>query len=302
MPNKKFLSKTCPSCKNALNVSPKRKGKSLTCSKCGAVLQCHKSTGQLTLESEAAGLAKPLGFMRKHRTAMIVVACGLVLVSPVLLGMLLPFVNVAFEKSHRSACSENLRVIHQALGKYHEENGHWPPAYTVDEQGKPLHSWRSLILPFLGQQALFDQIDFSKPWDHPANRAAAETVVSVYQCEATSVGPMQTTYVAIVDPRGIMTGSTPTQKRDVLDGLASTILLVEADSGNAVHWMSPQDVDFQAFMNKGTDRSLGGHQGGSHELMADGAVLFITDSIDPGLHETLLTKQARDFPEAFLLP
>ena len=35
---------------------------------------------------------------------------------------------------------------------------------------------------------------------------------------------------------------------------------------------------------------------------AVGVVLFVSDSIDPGLHEALFTKQGRNFPQAFLLP
>ena len=50
-----------------------------------------------------------------------------------------------------------------------------PPAYTVDANGRPLHSWRTLILPYLEQESLYQTIDLSKPWNDPANARAVET-------------------------------------------------------------------------------------------------------------------------------
>ena len=47
-----------------------------------------------------------------------------------------------------------------------------PPAYTVDADGRPLHSWRTLILPYLEQEPLYQTIDLSKPWNDPANAKA----------------------------------------------------------------------------------------------------------------------------------
>ena len=36
-----------------------------------------------------------------------------------------------------------------ALHNYHDEHGSFPPAYVSDESGRPLYSWRVLILPYL---------------------------------------------------------------------------------------------------------------------------------------------------------
>ena len=72
-------------------------------------------------------------------------------------------------------CANNLKQIALALRNYESVYHALPPAYTVDAEGKPLHSWRTLILPYLEQQALYDKIDLSKPWDDPANKEAYET-------------------------------------------------------------------------------------------------------------------------------
>ena len=60
-------------------------------------------------------------------------------------------------------------LINETAESYHLTGIHVPPAYFADESGKPLHSWRVLILPFLDEGALYKQYDFSEPWDGPNN-------------------------------------------------------------------------------------------------------------------------------------
>ena len=69
----------------------------------------------------------------------------------------------------------NLKQIALALLNYEQAHHALPPAYTVDAQGRPLHSWRTLILPYLDQESLYQTIDLSKPWNDPANAKALET-------------------------------------------------------------------------------------------------------------------------------
>src|SRR5215831_16651108 len=104
------------------------------------------------------------------------------------------------ESARRMQCYNNLRNIVIALHSYESTYGCLPPAYTVDANGKPLHSWRTLILPFIDQQPLYNQIDFSKPWDDPANRTASETRLKLYECPSSTAGKGHTTYLAVVAP------------------------------------------------------------------------------------------------------
>jgi len=208
----------------------------------------------------------------------------------ILLGLLLPAVQSAREAARRMSCSNNIKQIGFAMHNYHSTYDSLPPAYTVDENGRPLHSWRTLLLPFLEQRALYEQIDLSKPWDDPVNLSIAQTVVPTYQCPSTVNDPSYTTYLAIVDPNGVMTGPIPTRFHDITDGLSNTIMVTEADSDLAVPWMSPQDIDLQAFLDSGTVRNQGGHLGGAHSLFSDGAIKFLTDSADLTLREQLIDK------------
>jgi hypothetical protein len=64
------------------------------------------------------------------------------------------------EASRRSQCMNNLKQILIALQNYHDVYGEFPPACIRDKDGKPMHSWRVLLLPFLEQEALYKQYRF----------------------------------------------------------------------------------------------------------------------------------------------
>ncbi|NLE37777.1 MAG: DUF1559 domain-containing protein [Pirellulaceae bacterium] len=46
------------------------------------------------------------------------------------------------------SCSSQCRLnqLQLALQNYHDAHGCFPPAYIVDEDGRPMHSWRALII------------------------------------------------------------------------------------------------------------------------------------------------------------
>ena len=57
-----------------------------------------------------------------------------------------------------------------AVAMYEEANGPLPP-FVPDENGKPMHSWRVVVLPYAEEVVLYEEYDFSKPWDSPENMA-----------------------------------------------------------------------------------------------------------------------------------
>src|SRR5690606_10081573 len=114
--------------------------------------------------------------------------------------LLLPQVRSARGPAERSLCTSNMKQIVFGLLRYEEEHGTLPPAYTVDDEGNRLHSWRTLILPYLDEQELYDQIDLTRPWDDPVNATARETLVDVYICPASPGEEELTTYLAVIGP------------------------------------------------------------------------------------------------------
>lgn len=206
----------------------------------------------------------------------------------ILTALMLPAVQAAREAARRMQCSNNMKQIALAMHNYHDVYGMLPPAYTVDDQGRPLHSWRTIILPFLEQGYLYDQVDFSKPWDDPANDAVRMMAIPTYYCPSSNLDPLMTTYVVIVDPDTAFPGPAQTEFRMVTDGLSNTVLVTETDRDRAVHWMSPQDIDLPTYVQTATNHQPV-HLGGSNEAMADGAVYFRPVSLAPEIREAMAT-------------
>lgn len=215
----------------------------------------------------------------------------LLICTGILVALLLPAVQAGREAARRVACSNNLKQVGLALHHYHETHQSLPPAYTVDAQGRRLHSWRTLLLPYLNEQELYKSIDLSKPWDDPVNFQAASHVVPAFTCPST-VGPSSTTtvYQVIVDPNGMFTGETGVAFREVRDGLSNTVMVFENSSANAQPWMSPNDMDMQTFLKPGkTD-----HSGGSNCVLGDGSVSFLSDSLDQSVRQALVTRNGSE--------
>ncbi|MEO0529868.1 MAG: DUF1559 domain-containing protein [Planctomycetota bacterium] len=232
--------------------------------------------------------------MPKRKRALTLVE-GLVVLVVLLLVMalLLPAVRSARPAAYRNACQNNLKQIALALHNYYDENGHFPPAYTVDEAGNRLHSWRALILPYIEESALFERIDFTKPWDDPANEAARSVVIEAFECPSIDIEPGMTTYLAAVGPNWAFAGEVPRTVEDIEDGTANTICLIEVSASRAVHWMSPYDADETGGFPFDKD-SQAAHPGVYLAAYLDGHCSAIARETEPDSLAALLTVAAGD--------
>jgi hypothetical protein len=134
----------------------------------------------------------------------------------------------------------NLRKVGLALLDYHRAYEHFPPACTRDESGRPLHSWRALILPFLDEDSVFEKIDFGEPWDSKTNRRAWELRPSAFGGN-DSESP-NTHVVAVVGPDTIWPIGGKRACAEIKTGYSYTIAAV-ALPVTTVHWMQPIDTD-----------------------------------------------------------
>src|SRR6266496_1344673 len=66
--------------------------------------------------------------------------------------------------SQKRESAENLKKIAQALVDDRSSAGKHPPGIVYDIDARPLHSWRVLILPFLGEEELFKRFKLNQPW------------------------------------------------------------------------------------------------------------------------------------------
>lgn len=161
----------------------------------------------------------------------------------VFISIFAPLFTGSPELGRRATCTSNFKVITLALLNYEADHGCFPPAYMADENGKPMHSWRVLILPYIERQDLYDAYRFDEPWDGPNNRKLHNVVIDLFKCPGDTEYRDQptTSYVAVVGPHVAWAGERGRKWEEFSDGSQDTILLVEtANSG--IHWMEPRDL------------------------------------------------------------
>lgn len=210
----------------------------------------------------------------------VALVCGGILVA-----LLLPAVQAAREAARRMQCSNNLKQIALAIHNYNDVYKALPPAYTVDENGNRLHSWRTLLLPFLEQDALYRRIDLSKPWDDPANAFLQDIDMPMFRCPSSNITPGMTQYQIIDDPTSAFPGSTSQKFQNIRDGLSNTVFVIETDPTGAVRWAEPKDQPLSSYLaaNKGA------HTGGGNVAMGDGSVRFIPNNTNPEIRKGIVT-------------
>ena len=115
--------------------------------------------------------------------------------------LLMPMISVAGPAARRCQCANNLKQIALGLQDYGDKCGCLPPPYVPDKNGKPMHSWRVLVLPYIQQGGLYQAYRFDEPWDGPNNSKLAAAANYAYVCSGdrtTSVqGQTATNYVAV---------------------------------------------------------------------------------------------------------
>jgi prepilin-type processing-associated H-X9-DG protein len=187
-------------------------------------------------------------------------------------------------------CTNNLREIILALHEYHDDYGSLPPAFTVGQNGEPLHSWRTLLLPYLQQEELYNQIRLHEPWNSQHNKRFAELPLSIFCCPTAKSG---LSYLAITTDGAVFNGPNACSFQEMLDGTSNTIALIEV-SPLSKSWMEPVDFDERELAKK----IQSPHLGGTQAAYVDGSVRFLQATIREQTLRALLThsggEQVRD--------
>jgi hypothetical protein len=146
------------------------------------------------------------------------------------------------ESSQESVCRANLRSISLALQSYHASYGAFPPAYTTDAGGRPMHSWRALILPFAGEAALHQAYRFDEAWDGPNNSRLADKMPAFYQCPAHARDGCSS-YAVVVGPETAFPAPASVSLAQISDG--SSVLVCEVEECR-FPWLEPRDLALAA--------------------------------------------------------
>jgi hypothetical protein len=186
----------------------------------------------------------------------------LILVACALIELLLPAVQSERETSRRNQCVNNLKQIALAMRTYEIAHGTLPPPFVADANGKPMHSWRVLLLPYMEEERLFKQYKFDEPWDGPNNSKLAAQMPDVYRCpsdfDGFSANPNYTDYFVAADPTtAFPEKGLPTTA--IIDGTPKTILVIEA-SGMHSSWLDPRPLSLDEAVELLTVKPRSGHR------------------------------------------
>ena len=198
------------------------------------------------------------------------------------------------------------------MGRFNYEamHGCFPPAYVTDTQRRPAHSWRVLLLPTQGDQALYEAYRHDEAWNSAHNLDVAEGlpigmsgVVPMYHCPSDRDSDwLHTSFVMVVGPDTVSPGSTTRRIEDFVDGTSRTIVIAEM-SESGIHWTEPRDLGFSDMsfhVNDPKRRCIRSkHTGVANAMFADGSVHSIHEDIAPEVLKALLTVAGGESESAF---
>ena len=281
----------CPHCGELTLVDDEFAGHSGPCIGCGRMIVVPRfaaprppgPAGAAIPASAYPGMPKVSPRQRFLFLTLIGVAASVALIA--LLAVLFqPVLEYSRIASHRRQCAANLRKIGVALLAYEQQYGTLPPAYTEDKDGNRMHSWRVLILPFLGpeENALYSEYRLNEAWDSDHNKLLFAKMPAVYRCPADEIDAdheNDTSYLVYVGKQSAFPGTTTVSRKEILDDQRQTIYVIEA-KGTSVVWTQPGDLqEGQQGLEQGVDVG-GNHNHGLNVLLSTGEVRFLRDDVD----------------------
>ena len=185
----------------------------------------------------------------------------------------------------------NLKQLALAMHNYQDTYGSFPPAAHTDKAGKPLLSWRVLILPYIEEAELYKEFKLDEPWDGPNNKKLLDRMPKVF---AAGDKAGSNTYYRVFHGKGAaFEGAKGTKIGDFTDGTSNTILIVEADT--PVPWSKPEELAFDA--KKDLPKVGGLDKDNFFAVFADGAVRSFPKTIDKDKLKAYITRNGGEVIE-----
>jgi RNA polymerase sigma factor (sigma-70 family) len=193
------------------------------------------------------------------------------------------------EETARQRSENQMKVLALAMHNFHDDNGQFPPAAVYSKDGRPLLSWRVLLLPYLDRKKLFDQFKLDEPWDGPTN---SKLLASMPECFAVprgkARGTQNTVYQVFTGAGNVHTifpSPNTCRMADITDGTSNTIMIVEGPE--PVPWTKPVDLPYDP--KKPLPKLGGMFKTGFHIAFADGSVHFLKRTIKEETLRALIT-------------
>ena len=285
---------TCPHCETRTQVDDRYSGQSGQCVSCGTAIQLPEFGNRIT-----AGIS---GNSRRRNNTLRWIAGAIVSVI-IMACLLFAIVRVGGQSVTQMTSSRdqslsvrNLQRIAEALNAYAADHGNYPPVATTDPSGKLLQSWRVLILPYLGEEDLYNEIDVKLGWDDPVNAVVLRQMPAVYRHPNSAAQGLynQSAYYLVTGPGTLFPKSGALGPADIVDDPTQTILVIEAKPNSVSgSWAEPGDVDFstlQGIIGGNPNTEVGGlFEDGVAMVTIDGRGHFLNSSTDPLILRSLIT-------------
>jgi prepilin-type processing-associated H-X9-DG protein len=263
----------------------------------------------------------------------------------VVVGLAATAVNAVRHSAAVTQCRNNIKSIAIGVSNYGDIFGHYPQGTVPNAALSPDRrlSWVTVVWPNFLEGGIRTLLDTKKAWDDPANRppyiifgnepgqAGTEPVgeVPLLRCPAIPPRndpslPCPTHYLGVAgvgrdaaelplsDRRaGFFGYDRKLSQSDIKDGLATTLMLVEASDGGP--WSAGGPATVRGLSADGPYLGEGGqfpssHRGGffpfsqpvvTNVVFADGSVRPLTDSVSPQVLEALATVAGGDYVGPF---
>jgi hypothetical protein len=184
--------------------------------------------------------------------------------------------------------TNDLRQLALAMHNYADVNGHFPPHAVYSKDGKPLLSWRVLLLPYIEQNALYKEFHLDEPWDSEHNKKLIAKMPRLYAGpDEHAIKAHETFYQVFTGKGSVFDGKKGIRLQDIPDGTSNTLLIVEASE--SVPWTKPADIAYDP-AKQPLPRL--GHmvENGFVAAFCDGSVRFITRKIKPATLRNLIIR------------
>ena len=146
----------------------------------------------------------------------------------------------------RAQGTNNLKQLGLAIHNYaNTMKGQSPAHANYSKDGKPLLSWRVLILPYIEGQDLYRQFHLNEPWDSEHNKKLLAKMPKVYTSpeDEDTIKKHVTHYQGFMGKGAFFEGKQGLRfPAEFTDGTSNTIMFVEA--AKAVPWTKPEDVSY----------------------------------------------------------
>jgi len=200
----------------------------------------------------------------------------------------------------RTQSKNNLKQIGLAFSNYHDSSRSFPPGGVLDRSGLGQHGWMTFVLPYVDQAPLYQQINWSLPWNDPVQQSVFATVVPMYQCPGPEPFFIEGYAAAWYSANKLVLGANLAMSiGEITDGTSNTIVAGEVND-NLKPWGHPVNYrDVSRGINRSHDGFGSSWIGGAQFLLADGSVRFINENIDPNVLQSLATPAGGEPPSEY---